>query len=191
MATYKVGYFIGSLSSDSVNRELAKALIRLAPEDLEFSEIPIGDLPLYCPDYDADYPPEAIAVKDAIRQADAVLFVTPEYNRSIPAALKNAIEWASRPYGQNAFDQIPAGVIGASLGPIGTALAQHNLRGILGHCNARQLTAPEAFVHFTREKFPGGGEVADEPIKAFLAHYMSEFRDHIVRVLTVLPRGRG
>lgn len=103
MATYQVGYFVGSLSSKSINRILSKALIRLAPHDLEFTEIPIGDLPLYSPDYDEDYPPEATALKEAISRSDAVLFVTPEYNRSIPGALKNAIDWASRPWGQNSF----------------------------------------------------------------------------------------
>ena len=116
MTTYKVGYFVGSLSSKSINRELSKALIRLAPDDLEFTEIPIGNLPLYSPDYDADYPPEAVALKEAIAASHAVLFVTPEYNRSIPGALKNAIDWASRPWGQNSFDHIPAAVIGASIG---------------------------------------------------------------------------
>jgi NAD(P)H-dependent FMN reductase len=91
MTTYKVGYFVGSLSSTSINRVLSKALIRLAPEDMEFTEIPIGNLPLYSPDYDANYPPEATALKEAIAAVDAVLFVTPEYNRSIPGALKNVI----------------------------------------------------------------------------------------------------
>ena len=89
-ARYKVGYFVGSLSSSSINRELSEVLIRLAPEDLEFTEIPIRDLPLYSQDYDANYPPEATALKDAIHRSDAILFVTPEYNRSIPGALKNA-----------------------------------------------------------------------------------------------------
>ena len=128
---YRVGYFVGSLSSRSINRELSKALLRLAPEELEFHEIPIGALPLYSPDFDGNYPPEAVALKDAIRRSDALLFVTPEYNRSIPGALKNAIDWASRPWGDNAFDQIPAAVIGASTGAIGTALAQQSLRGVL------------------------------------------------------------
>jgi len=128
---YRVGYFVGSLSSRSINRELSKALLRLAPEELGFHEIPIGALPLYSPDFDGNYPPEAVALKDAIRRSDALLFVTPEYNRSIPGALKNAIDWASRPWGDNAFDQIPAAVIGASTGAIGTALAQQSLRGVL------------------------------------------------------------
>ena len=188
MTTYKVGYFIGSLSSTSVNRELARALISLAPEDLEFSEIHIRNLPLYSPDFDANYPPEATALKDAIHQAQAVLFVTPEYNRSIPGALKNAIDWASRPWGQNAFDHIPAAVIGASIGQIGTALAQQSLRAVLSFCNARQMTAPEAYIQYTRDLFPGDGKVTDETTRAFLTNYMAEFRDHIVRVLTVLPR---
>lgn len=185
---YKVGYFVGSLSSTSINRELSRALVRLAPEDLELTEIPIRDLPLYSPDYDSDYPPEAVALKDAIRRADAVLFVTPEYNRSIPGALKNAIDWASRPWGQNAFDHIPAAVIGASIGQIGTALAQQSLRGVLSFCNARQMTAPEAYIQYSPEVFPGDGAVADETTRAFLTTYMAEFRDYIIRVLTVLPR---
>jgi chromate reductase len=188
MRTYKVGYFVGSLSSTSINRELSKALIRLAPEDLEFTEIPIGNLPLYSQDYDASFPPEATALKDAIHRSDAILFVTPEYNRSIPGALKNAIDWASRPWGQNAFDHIPAAVIGASIGQIGTAVGQQSVRAVLGFCNARQMTAPEAYIRFTPEVFPGNGEVADESTRDFLKRYMAEFRDHVVRVLTVLPR---
>jgi chromate reductase len=188
MTTYKVGYFVGSLSSTSVNRELARALLALAPDDLEFAEIPIRDLPLYSPDYDTHYPPEANALKDAIHRAQAVLFVTPEYNRSIPGALKNAIDWASRPWGQNAFDHIPAAVIGASIGQIGTALAQQSLRAVLSFCNARQMTSPEAYIQYTPEIFPGDGVVTDEATRAFLTTFMAEFRDHIIRVLTVLPR---
>src|SRR3954451_663582 len=95
MATHQIGYFVGSLSSTSINRVLSRALIRLAPSDLEFTEIPIGNLPLYSPDHDQNYPPEATALKQAIARSDAVLFVTPEYNRSIPGALENAIDWAS------------------------------------------------------------------------------------------------
>jgi chromate reductase, NAD(P)H dehydrogenase (quinone) len=186
--TYQVGYFVGSLSSTSINRILSRALIRLAPPDLQFTEIPIGDLPLYNPDHDTDYPPEARALKEAIARSDAVLFVTPEYNRSIPGALKNAIDWASRPWGQNSFHHIPAGVIGASIGAIGTALAQQSLRGVLSFCNARQLTAPEAYITYSPERFRDDGEVVDESTANFLKDYMAEFRDHLVRVLTVLPR---
>jgi chromate reductase len=188
MSTFKVGYFIGSLSSTSINRELSKVLIRLAPEELEFTEIPIRDLPLYSPDYDANYPPEAIALKEAIHHSQAILFVTPEYNRSIPGALKNAIDWASRPWGQNAFDHVPTAVIGASIGAIGTALSQQSLRAVMSFCNARQMTSPEAYITFTPETFPGDGQVTAESTKTFLTTYMAEFRDHITRVLTVLPR---
>jgi len=188
--TYSVGYFVGSLSSTSINRQLSKALIRLAPEDLEFSELPIGNLPLYSPDFDADYPPEARALKDAIAASDAVLFVSPEYNRSIPGALKNAIDWASRPWGQNSFHHIPAGVIGASIGPIGTAVAQQSLRAVLSFCNARQMTSPEAYIHYSHAVFADDGEVTNDETAAFLRNYMVEFRDYVERVLTVLPRPR-
>jgi len=187
--TYKVGYFVGSLSSTSINRVLSKALIRLAPEDLTFVELPIGDLPLYSQDYDADYPPEGRALKDAIAGVDAVLFVSPEFYRSIPGALKNAIDWASRPWGQNSFDHMPAAVIGASIGAIGTAVGQQSLRAVLSFCNARQMTSPEAYIHYSTEVFGPDGEVHNESTAEFLRAYMSEFRDHIVRVLTVLPRG--
>ncbi len=188
METYRVGYFVGSLSSTSINRILSKALIRLAPDDLEFHEIPIGDLPLYSPDHDANFPPEATALKEAIARAQAILFVTPEYNRSIPGALKNAIDWASRPWGKNSFDHIPAAVIGASVGSIGTAVAQQSLRGVLSFCNARQMTSPEAYVQYSPEVFTADGEVTNEGTATFLRDYMAEFRDHIARVLTVLPR---
>jgi chromate reductase len=186
--SYTVGYFVGSLSSTSINRILSRALIRLAPHDLVFTEIPIGNLPLYSPDFDADYPPEARALKEAISGSDAVLFVTPEYNRSIPGALKNAIDWASRPWGQNAFHHIPAGVVGASLGAIGTAVAQQSLRAVLSFCNARQLTSPEAYITYSPERFRDDGEVVDDATAGFLRDYMQEFRDHVERVLTVLPR---
>jgi chromate reductase, NAD(P)H dehydrogenase (quinone) len=188
MATYEVGYFVGSLSSKSINRILSKALIRLAPDDLAFTEIPISNLPIYSPDFDDNYPPEASALKEAIKSSDAVLFVTPEYNRSIPGGLKNAIDWASRPWGQNSFDHIPAAVIGASIGPIGTAVSQQSLRGVLSFCNARQMTAPEAYIRFTPEIFTPDGEVTDDAMAAFLSNFMSEFRTHVMRVLTVIPR---
>ncbi|QWZ10143.1 NAD(P)H-dependent oxidoreductase [Nocardioides panacis] len=188
MSTYKVGYFVGSLSSTSINRVLSRALLRLAPQDLEFTELPIGGLPLYSPDFDSDYPAEAQALKAAIAASQAVLFVTPEYNRSIPGALKNAIDWASRPWGQNSFDHMPAAVIGASPGQIGTAVGQQSLRAVLSFCNARQMTAPEAYITFRPGLFTDNGEVTDDSTATFLADFMREFHDHIERVLTVLPR---
>ena len=188
MSTYRVGYFVGSLSSTSINRVLSRALLRVAPEDLDFVEIAIRDLPLYSPDYDRAYPPPAQDLKAAIASCDALLFVTPEYNRSIPGGLKNAIDWASRPWGQNSFDHIPAAVIGASMGAIGTALAQQSLRAVLSFCNARQMTAPEAYIHYTPEVFQPDGTVTNESTEEFLRAFMAEFRDHVERVLTVLPR---
>lgn len=187
--SYTVGYFVGSLSSTSINRVLSRALIALAPADLEFVELPIGNLPLYSPDYDADYPPEARALKEAIAGVDAVLFVSPEYNRSIPGALKNAIDWASRPWGQNSFDHVPAAVIGASVGAIGTAVGQQSLRAVLSFCNARQMTSPEAYIQYSPAVFAPDGGVSDEETAEFLRAFMQEFHDHLVRVLTVLPRG--
>ena len=188
MSRYTVGYFVGSLSSQSINRVLSRALLRVAPEDLDFVEIPIADLPLYSPDFDADYPPPARALKEALAGVDAVLFVTPEYNRSIPGALKNAIDWASRPWGQNSFDHIPAAVIGASIGSIGTAVGQQSLRAVLSFCNARQMTAPEAYIQFKPGLFEDDGTINNPSTEEFLATFMAEFRDHLVRVLTVLPR---
>jgi chromate reductase len=188
MTTCRIGYFVGSLATHSINRTLSKALIRLAPPDLEFFEIPIRDLPLYSYDYDSDYPAEGKALKDAIASADAILFVTPEYNRSIPGALKNAIDWASRPWGSNSFAHKPSAVIGASPGALGTALAQQSLRGVLSFCDSPLMNTPEAYVRFKTNAFTDDGEVVDDQTKQFLQNFMEEFRDHVVRVLTVLPR---
>jgi chromate reductase len=185
---YTVGYFIGSLSQKSINRTLSKALIRLAPDSLAFEEIPIKDLPLYNHDFDADYPPEGRALKEAIERVDAVLFVTPEYNRDIPGALKNAIDWASRPWGTNSFNRKPSAIIGTSPGKIGTAVAQQNLRGVLAFCNSPQMSAPEAYLQFLPGLITEDGEVTDPSTEEFLRHFMEEFALFVERVLTVLPR---
>ncbi|WP_374473986.1 NADPH-dependent FMN reductase [Arenimonas sp.] len=188
MSRFKVGYLIGSLSSQSINRKLAKALIRLAPEGMEFHEIAFRDLPLYSPDYDADFPQVALDFKAAIAASDAVLFVTPEYNRSIPGGLKNAIDWATRPYGTNSFARKPSAVIGTSPGAIGTAIAQQSLRGVLGFCNSPQMTSPEAYIQFKPGLITDDGEVTVPGTADFLRNYMAEFHAFIGRVLTVLPR---
>jgi chromate reductase len=186
--TDSVGYFIGSLSEKSINRTLSKALVKLAPAQLEMREIPIKDLPLYNRDLDGNYPPEAQALKDAIAHVDAVLFVTPEYNRDIPGSLKNAIDWASRPWGQNSFVRKPSAMIGASPGKIGTAVAQQNLRSILSFCNSPQMNVVEAYIQFTPGLIDDDGEVNDETTEEFLHNFMNEFAQFITRVLTVLPR---
>jgi chromate reductase, NAD(P)H dehydrogenase (quinone) len=188
MSTYKVGYFVGSLSSTSINRLLAKALVRLAPTGLVMTEIPIKDLPLYSADYDADFPPVARALKQAIAEVDAVLFVSPEYNRSIPGGLKNAIDWASRPWGQNSFTRKASGVIGTSPGSIGTAVAQQSLRGVLCFCNSPLMNTVEAYIQFTPGLITAEGEVTNEKTAEFLRNYMTEFKAFVARVLTVLPR---
>ena len=188
MTTYKVGYLIGSLATASINRKLAKALVRLAPAELDMAEIPFKDLPLYSYDYDADFPPAARAFKDAIASVDAVLFVTPEYNRSIPGGLKNAIDWASRPYGKNSFARKPSAVIGTSPGAIGTAVAQQSLRSVLSFCNSPQMNAPDADMHFTPGLIGDDGEVTVESTEKFLRDFMAEFHAFTARVLQVLPR---
>jgi chromate reductase len=188
MKDYKVGYFVGSLAKASINRKLAIALTKLAPEGLSFEEISFSDLPLYSYDYDADYPPVARAFKDAVSGVDALLFVTPEYNRSIPGGLKNAIDWASRPYGTNSFTHKPSAVIGTSPGAIGTAVAQQSLRSVLGFCNSPQMNAPEAYIHFTPGLITDGGEVTVESTEQFLRTFMAEFHIFIERVLSTLPQ---
>jgi chromate reductase len=152
------------------------------------TEISFKDLPLYSYDYDANFPPAAITFKDAITAADAVLFVTPEYNRSIPGALKNAIDWASRPYGKNAFARKPSGVIGTSTGKIGTAVAQQHLRSILAFCNSPLMNSIEAYIQFERGLITEDGQVTNPSTEKFLRNYITEFHGFIERVYTVLPR---
>src|SRR4029078_1789736 len=139
-------------------------------------------------DFDDDYPPVARALKDAIAAVDAVLFVTPEYNRSIPGALKNAIDWASRPYGKNSFARKPSAVIGTSPGKIGTAIGQQHLRSILAFCNSPQMNAVEAYIQFEPGLITEDGQVANPSLEEFLRSYITEFHGFIGRVYTVLPR---
>jgi len=188
MNRFKVGYFVGSLSKVSINRLLSKALINLAPPELDLVEIPFKDLPIYNYDYDADFPAVATEFKQSIAAVDAVLFVTPEYNRSIPGGLKNAIDWASRPYGQNSFTRRPSAMIGTSTGKIGTAIAQQHLRSILAFCNSPQMNAIEAYIQFEKGLITEDGKVTNPATEEFLRKYMAEFHAFIARVYTVLPR---
>jgi chromate reductase len=188
---FTVAVVVGSVSQPSLNRTFADALARLAPAaGLRFADVPIDQLPFFGAHLQTEehYPEVGRAFKRAIDEADGILFVTPEYNRSIPGGLKNAIDWASRPWGQNSFDHIPAAVIGASIGQIGTAVAQQSLRGVLSFCNARQMTAPEAYIHFSPDVFAEDGTVSNPDTEEFLRSYMADFREHVQRVLTVLPR---
>ncbi|MDT5188095.1 MAG: hypothetical protein QOG79_5426 [Mycobacterium sp.] len=190
MSSYTVGYIVGSLSADSINRRLAKALIRLSPKHLRFVEIPIRDLPLYNRDFDTDYPQAGRALKEAIAAVDAVLFVTPEYNRGIPGCLKNAIDWASRPHGTNSFARKPSAMIGASPGKIGTAVGQQSLRSALSFCDSPLMGAPEAYLQLTPGLITNVGEVTDEGTEQFLRDFMEAFDVFVTRVLTVVPNER-
>ena len=188
MSSYKVGYLVGSLSSTSINRLLAKALVRLAPSELELVEIPIRELPIYSADYDADFPLVARSFKQAISDCDALLFITPEYNRSIPGGLKNAIDWATRPWGQNSLAHKPCGVIGASPGSIGTAVAQSHLRGVLCFCNAPLMNDVEAYIHFQPDLITNDGQITNSDTEAFLRKYLTELQRFTALMLTVSPR---
>jgi len=185
--TYRIGYLIGSLSSTSINRRLSKALIKLAPAELEFFEISIGDLPLYSQDKEAELPATVVAFKQAIESADGLLIVSPEYNRSIPGALKNALDWGSRPWGKNSFARKPTAVLGASIGAIGTAVMQSAMRTVLAFLDAPQLTAPEAYITFSPEVYGEDGTVHNDGSREFLTHYMAEYGAFVTRVLANAP----
>ena len=191
MSNFKVGYFVGSLATASINRLLSKALVRVAPPEIQMTEIPFKDLPLYSYDYDPAFPPAATAFKDAVAAVDAVLFITPEYNRSIPGGLKNAIDWASRPYGKNAFARKPSAVIGTSPGKIGTAIAQQHLRSIMAFCNSPLMNAIEAYIQFEKGLITDDGQVTNPSTEKFLRTYMTGFHGFVERVYTVLPRVTG
>lgn len=188
---YKVGVFIGSLAKESINRKLAKAVMRLAPDTLELEEIPIKDLPLYSYDYDANYPQVARDFKSAIEAVDALLFVTPEYNRSIPGGLKNAIDWGSRPWGKNSFALKPSAVIGTSIGAIGTAVGQQHLRSILSYVNSPELAQPEVYIHFTPGLITDSGEVTVDSTVDFLKEWLSAFETFIGKVVSAEGRAKG
>lgn len=188
MANYSVGVLVGSLAKGSINRKLALALKKLAPADLTFKDISFGDLPHYSYDYDNDFPKVATEFKESIISSDAILFVTPEYNRSIPGALKNAIDWASRPYGKNAFTRKPSAIIGTSPGNISTAIAQQHLRSIMCFCNSPLMNSNEGYIKFTPGLVGDDGSVTDATTEEFLRNYMNEFCNFITRVYTALPR---
>lgn len=174
MSTYQIAVLVGSLRKDSFNRKLATALARLGPPEFSFTQLRIDDLPLYNQDDDAQQVAPVQRLKGEIRAASGLLFVTPEYNRSIPGVLKNAIDNASRPYGQSAFAGKPAGVIGASVGAIGTAMAQQHLRNMLAYLDAPTLGQPEAFIHAKEGLFDASGNIG-EGSRAFLQGWMDKY----------------
>ena len=182
MTVYTVGVIVGSVSHPSLNRRFADALALLAPAaDLAFRDIAIGDLPFYGTQYDREYPEAGLALKAAIEAADGLLIVTPEYNRSIPGVLKNAIDWATRPSGQGVLAGKPTGVIGASGGAVSTAVAQSHLKSILAAQGAPLVGRPEAYIRIGDDFFDDDGGVRSEGSRTFLTGYLRALHDLIAR----------
>lgn len=182
MAEYTVGLIVGSVSEPSLNRRFAEALVRLAPgTGLVIREIPIAELPFYGAQYDKDFPAVGRAFKDAVDSADGLLIVTPEYNRSIPGALKNALDWASRPSGQSSLTGKPTRVTGASKGAISTALAQSHLKSILAAQGAPLVGAPEVYIRITDDFFTDDGAIAAEGTREFLTGFLQRLHELIRR----------
>lgn len=173
--TYRIAVVVGSLRRDSFNKQLAAALAKQAPQGFEFTTVRIDDLPLYNQDDDKTQAQQVLRLKSEISAAQGVLFVTPEYNRSIPGVLKNAIDHASRPYGQSAWAGKPAGVIGISVGAIGTAVAQQHLRTILGYLDMPTLGQPEMFIQHKPGFFAEGGGAGSEETKKFLQRFLDRY----------------
>lgn len=178
---FKVGFIVGSIASQSINRRLAQALTLLAPPELRLEEIAIRDLPFYSVDHDADFPSAARTFKQALAAADAVLIVSPEYNRSMPGVLKNALDWASRPRGENALARKPTAIIGASPGALGTAVAQQHLRAVLAVLNAQLMMQPEGYVQFKPGLVAPDGSVTLDATAEFLRRYLAEFSAFVGR----------
>lgn len=179
----QIGFIVGSLRQDSINRKLAAALIKLGPPDFNFRELRIGDLPLYNQDDDRAQAPEVQRLKSEIRACDAVLIVTPEYNRSIPGVLKNALDHASRPYGQNAWAGKPVGIIGSSIGAIGTAVAQSHLRPVVAFLDMPQIaTQPEVYLQVKDGFFDEAGNLANGETRKFLHGWMDKYAAAVKRL---------
>ena len=175
MSHYQIAVVVGSLRQDSINRKLACALARLAPAEFSFHQLEIGDLPLYNQDNDPNPPAPVQRLKSEVAAASGLLFVTPEYNRSIPGVLKNALDNASRPYGQNAWAGKPAGVMGASPGTIGTAMAQQHLRNVLAYLDVPVLCQPEAFLQIKDGFFDEAGNIPNENTRKFLQTWVDRY----------------
>ncbi|MES2932713.1 MAG: NAD(P)H-dependent oxidoreductase [Pseudomonadota bacterium] len=174
MSQYHIAVVVGSLRKDSFNRKLGYAIAKLAPPEFSFQQLLLADLPLYNQDDDANPPASATRLKSEVRAAQGLLFITPEYNRSIPGVLKNALDHGSRPYGQSAWAGKPAGVLGVSVGAAGTAMAQQHLRNILAYLDVPTLGQPEAFVHAKEGLFDQAGDIG-EGSKKFLQTWMDQY----------------
>jgi chromate reductase len=175
MSQYQIALLVGSLRRDSFNRQLANALVALAPPELSFQWVRIDDLPLYNQDDDASPAEQVKRLKAEITASQGVLFATPEYNRSIPGVLKNAIDHASRPYGQSVWAGKSAGVVGVSVGAPGTSMAQQHLRNMLAYLDMPTLGQPEVFIQVTDGMFDEGGQLVKDDTRAFLQGWMDRY----------------
>lgn len=180
MRQYTIAVVVGSLRKDSFNRKLATALGRLAPAEFVFKQVEIGDLPLYNQDDDATPAASVVRLKQAIKSADGLLFVTPEYNRSMPGVLKNALDHASRPYGQSVWAGKPGAVVGITIGTSGTALAQQHLRNVLAYLDVATMGQPEIFLQNKEGFFDADGNIGPES-RDFLQGWMDRFITWIKR----------
>lgn len=178
MAKYNIVTIVGSLRAESYNRQFAEALVKLAPDDIAFTFSEIGDLPLYDQDQDGNQAEPVQRLKREVRESQGVLFVTPEYNRSMPGVLKNAIDNASRPYGDSAWAGKPAGVVGVSIGAIGTAVAQAVLRHCLDYLDMPTLGQPEVYIHHKDGLYASNGEFSADTRK-FLQGWMDTYANWI------------
>jgi len=178
----KIAVVVGSIRKESINRKLAKALIKLAPKDLECELVRIDDLPVFNQDHDQDPPQQVARVKAQIVAANAILFVTPEHNRSLPTALKNVLDWVSRPYGKNLWAGKPAGVVGASVGAVGTAVAQAHLRAVLGYLDVPTLGQPEVYVRFTKDLIDDDSNVSNDGTRKFLQSFVDRYAAWIAKL---------
>ncbi|MBN4665195.1 NAD(P)H-dependent oxidoreductase [Pandoraea nosoerga] len=175
MSTYQIAVVVGSLRRDSINHKLANALVRMGPPEFTFKFVQIGDLPLYDQDDDGNQADAVKRLKAEISASQGVIFVTPEYNRSMPGVLKNAIDHASRPYGQSAWAGKPAGVLGASIGAIGSALAQQHLRNVLAYLDMPTLGQPEVFIQVKEGFFDAAGNISNEGTAQFVKGWMDRY----------------
>lgn len=174
MANRTIALVIGSLRKESFNRKLAEAMIRLAPEGWSFDEARIGDLPLYDQDDDGNEPEPVRRLKQQVRDSDGVLFFTPEYNRSIPGVLKNALDCGSRPYGESAWQGKPAGIVSVSIGAPGGAMAQQHLRNVLAYLDMPTLNQPEAYIQHKDGLYDADGNIG-EGSRDFLQGWMDAY----------------
>jgi chromate reductase len=175
MAKIKVAVLVGSLRTDSFNRKLAVAVGKLAPDEFEFRHLRIDNLPLYNQDFDGDYPAEGKRLKQEVEAADALLFVTPEYNRSIPGVLKNALDIGSRPWGTNSFAGKPGAAIGISVGATGASMAQQHLRNVLLYLDVTLMGQPEVYVQFTEGLIEDDGTIGNQDTRKFLQGFVDAY----------------